>query len=130
MVENGHSPMTTILLLEDNANMLAMLSQVLEWGGYSVIGGRSGHDGLALLTELSSPPDIIISDLIMPNMDGIAFLRHVRQNPNWANIPFVMMSAHSSNTERQNALRHGANDFLVKPFNLEAFQAVLDRWQR
>ncbi len=122
--------MTTILLLEDNADMLAMLSQVLEWGGYSVIGGRSGHEGIARLTEAHRLPDIIISDLLMPGMDGIAFLRQVRENPDWADIPFVMMSAYSSSAERQNAIQHGANDFLVKPFNLEDFQAVLNRWQR
>ncbi|MGQ9886863.1 MAG: response regulator [Aggregatilineales bacterium] len=122
--------MTTILLLEDNANMLAMLSQVLEWGGYSVIGGRSGYEGIARLTEAHRLPDIIISDLLMPGMDGIGFLRQVRENPDWADIPFVMMSAYSSSDERQNAIQHGANDFLVKPFSLEDFQAVLNRWQR
>jgi CheY-like chemotaxis protein len=121
--------MTTILLLEDNADMLAMLSQVLEWGGYTVWGGRSGQEGIDCLANATRLPDIIISDLLMPGMDGIAFLRHVRENPDWADIPFVMMSAYTSNAERQNAIQNGANDFLVKPFNLEDFQAVLNRWQ-
>lgn len=123
--------MTTILLLEDNVDMLTMLSQVLEWGGYTVWGGRSGKEGIALLAEAAEQlPDIIISDMLMPLMDGIAFLGQVRDNPKWADIPFIMMSAYSSSAERQNAIQHGADDFLVKPFNLEDFQAVLNRWQR
>ncbi len=122
--------MTTVLLLEDNADMLAMMSQVLEWGGYTVWGGRSGKEGIAHLAEAAQLPDIIISDLLMPGMDGIAFLRHLRGNPDWADIPFVMMSAYSSSAERHNAIQNGANDFLVKPFNLDDFQTVLNRWQR
>ncbi len=110
--------------------MLTMLSQVLEWGGYTVWGGRSGQEGIAQLAQAPQLPDIIISDLLMPGMDGIAFLRQLRDNPGWADIPFVMMSAHSSNTERHNAIQNGADDFLVKPFSLETFQAVLNRWQR
>lgn len=122
--------MTTVLLLEDNADMLLMMSQVLEWGGYSVMGGRSGQEGIQLLENHSAMPDIIISDLLMPIMDGIAFLRAVRQNPDWADIPFVVMSAYSSAEDRHNALSNGADDFLVKPFTLEDFQAILNRWKR
>jgi two-component system chemotaxis response regulator CheY len=121
--------MTRVLLLEDNIDMLQMLTQVLEWGGYEVITGRSGREGIALLDDADLPPDLIISDLLMPDIDGLAFLDHVRAHPTWGNMPFIMMSAHSSSQERQAAADHGADDFLVKPFNLDDFQRILSRWE-
>lgn len=121
--------MTRVLLLEDNPDMLAMLGQVLEWGGFEVLKGRDGQDGVALLQATQLLPHVIISDLSMPVMDGFDLLRQVRGTPEWAEIPFVIMSAHSSPDDRRNALEQGADEFLVKPFSLEDFQRVLKRWQ-
>jgi CheY-like chemotaxis protein len=121
--------MTRVLLLEDNPDMLAMLGQVLEWGGYEVLKGRDGKEGVALLQQTQPLPSVIISDLSMPSMDGVDLLRYVRDTPEWADIPFVIMSAHSSPDDRRSALEQGADEFLVKPFSLEDFQRVLRRWQ-
>ena len=121
--------MTCILLLEDNSDMLNMLCQVLEWGGYEVVIGRDGLDGVEILKSIDTPPTVILSDLSMPNMDGLEFLRHVRNTPQWADMPYVIMSAHSSSEDRQDAMAAGADDFLVKPFNLDDFQQVLQRWE-
>ncbi len=121
--------MTRVLLMEDNTDMLTMLAQVLEWGGYEVIAARDGNEGLGYLASAGALPDVIISDLSMPNLDGYSALRQVRNTPEWANIPFVVMSAHSSPADHQAALDQGADDFLTKPFNLEDFQNVLKRWQ-
>jgi CheY-like chemotaxis protein len=121
--------MTRILLLEDNTDMLAMLTQVLEWGGHDVIMGRDGRDGMEILEGNGLPPTIILSDLSMPDMDGLEFLYYVRSTPEYANMPYVIMSAHSSPEDRQNAMSAGADDFLVKPFNLDDFQKVLQRWE-
>ena len=120
--------MTLVLLLEDNPDMLAMLSQVLEWGGYDVLKGYGGQQGVDILHSTVQLPDIILSDLSMPDMDGLEFLARVRENSAWASIPVVIMSAHSSANEQQTVLEHGANDFLVKPFSLADFQSVLDKW--
>ena len=121
--------MTRILLLEDNSDMLAMLCQVLEWGGHDVVVGRDGMEGVEILESMDTPPTVILSDLSMPDMDGLEFLRHVRNTPQWADLPYVIMSAHSSPEDRQSALEAGADDFLVKPFNLDDFQQVLQRWE-
>lgn len=121
--------MTCILILEDNQDMLTMLSQVLDWGGYEVIAGHNGLEGIKILEGLDMLPHLIISDLSMPDMDGFETLQHVRDTPEWADLPFVIMSAHSSPDDRRNALNYGADDFLVKPFNLEDFQRVLQRWE-
>lgn len=120
--------MSSILLLEDNADMLAMLNQVLEWGGHHVLAGRNGMEGLALLSQAENTPNLIICDLLMPGMDGAAFLEHIRSNPKWSNIPFVMMSARSSAEERENVLALGADGFLIKPFSLDDFNGLLSNW--
>lgn len=122
--------MTSILLLEDNADMLNMLAQVLEWGGYEVIAGRSGQAGIDLLEAGAQLPDIIISDLLMPEMGGLEFLDYVRSNEHWADLPVIIMSAHSSSKDQQEAMQHGADDFLVKPFNLEDFNEILAKWEQ
>ena len=121
--------MTRILLLEDNADMLMMMAQMLEWGDYEVIVGRNGREGVQVLNTADELPDVVICDLLMPEMDGLAFLDTVRSHAEWSQLPFIMMSAHSSPQERQAAIEHGANDFLVKPFNLEDFHQVLARWE-
>lgn len=120
--------MALILLVEDNPDMLMMLTQVLKWGGYEVIAGRSGQEGLDQLDATNHLPDLIISDLSMPDMNGLEFLDAVRSNPAWTHVPFVIMSAHSASDEANEALAHGADDFLVKPFNLDDFQKILNRW--
>lgn len=123
--------MTTILLVEDNPDMLAMLTQVLEWDDdHKVIPGRSGLEGLDILNTVENLPDLIISDISMPEMDGLTFLDHVRGNPNWSNIPFVVMSARASSEERRSAQEKGADEFLVKPFALEDFQRILNKWHK
>jgi CheY-like chemotaxis protein len=119
--------MTSILLLEDNPDMLAMLAQVLEWGGYEVLRARNGVEGMQCLqTQL---PHIIISDISMPEMGGLELLERVRATPEWAGTPFVLMSAHSAPEDRRHILDQGADEFLVKPFNLVDFQKVLARFE-
>jgi len=120
--------MPNILLLEDNADMLTMLSQVLEFGGYHVLTGRNGKEGIEWLSQADFLPQMIISDLYMPGMDGTALLEQVRRHPDWSRIPFVMMSASNSETERQAILDSGAHGFLTKPFSLDDFNAILDSW--
>jgi CheY-like chemotaxis protein len=117
--------MTTVLLLDDNPDMLKVLSQVLEWGGYQVATGRNGHEGIQYLQEANPLPEVIISDLTMPHMDGAQLLHTVRGNPEWAHIPFVMMSAQSMLDNQSN---EAVDAVLTKPFNLEDFQLILHQW--
>lgn len=121
--------MVRVLLLEDNSSMLTMLAQVLEWGGYEVIMGRDGVEGIEILQTIDPLPAIIISDWSMPDMDGFELVHQVRSTPEWEHIPCIIMSAHSSPDDRRRALEHGADEFLEKPFNLEDFQQVLHRWE-
>lgn len=118
--------MTRILLLDDNAEMVTMLRLVLEQRGYEVIWGRHGEEGVKLLEQATRTPDLIISNLLMPVMDGMTFLDNVRQNPDWAPIPFVMMSATPSEERKQATFEHGADAFLAKPFRFEDLNKTLN----
>ncbi len=116
--------MANILLVEDNTEMRLLLQEILEWGGHHVRCGRSGEDGLRTLTEAATP-DLIISDLMMPGMDGFTFLQRVRQDARWAQVRFVMMSANPQDDRLQNPRQDGFDGVLPKPFSLEDLDALL-----
>jgi CheY-like chemotaxis protein len=112
-----------ILLLEDNLDLLNMTTEVLEMAGHEVLRGRSGCEGLALLEAGPLPPDLILTDLMMPEMGGDDFLRRIRGDGRWMHIPVVVVSGIAD--DRGHALEHGADDFLVKPFRQgELFQVM------
>jgi CheY-like chemotaxis protein len=76
-----------IMLLEDNTDMQQVLASVLELNGHEVIAGYNGQDGLRLLEQWI--PDVIISDMRMPVMDGLTFLQHVQIDNRWSHIPEI-----------------------------------------
>jgi CheY-like chemotaxis protein len=118
--------MTRILLLDDNAEMVTMLRLVLEQRGHEVVWGRDGQDGVRVLQQSNRKPDLIISNLLMPKMDGMAFLDTVRGNPEWSHIPFVMISPVSSDDRKRATFEHGADAFLAKPFRFEDLNKTLN----
>lgn len=117
--------MANILLVEDNADMRLLLREVLEWGGHAVNCGRNGTDGIDWLLATAQMPDLIISDLVMPGMDGFTFLQQVRGNPRWKNVRFVMMSANPHDDRLQIALNSGLDGVLPKPFSLDDLDEML-----
>jgi CheY-like chemotaxis protein len=117
--------MTTVLLLEDNPDMLKVLGMMLQESGYNVMSGRSAQEGLALLRQSRLLPDVIISDMVMPSEDGMSFLEHVRGTPEMASIPFILMSAYPSAQMQQQAFQLGADAFMSKPFQFEALNNTI-----
>lgn len=116
--------MPSILLVEDNPDMQTLLRDLLEWGGHRVAAGRNGQEGLEILQSSDVPPEIIISDLTMPAMDGLELLTRVRRNPRWANVRFFIMSANPYDYRLQND-QPGLNGVLPKPFSLEELTAIV-----
>lgn len=119
--------MCHILLVEDNADMQNLLRDLLEWGGHSVVIGRSGKEGLDVLQMQRKMPDVIISDVTMPHMDGVAFLQAVRENPEWGGLPFILMSANPYDERLHSEVASYANGVLPKPFSLEELDQLLSR---
>lgn len=103
-----------ILIAEDNADMRAYLTGLL----HSVGELEAVEDGLEALESIRrSRPDLIISDVMMPHLDGLALLARLRADPAMAGIPFMLLSARAGEESRIEGLRLGADDYLVKPFS-------------
>lgn len=106
--------MTSVLVLDDNADITTLLKMILEQWGFKVMVGRNGVEGLDLLS--SATPDAIISNFRMPAMDGMTFLENVRAHEEWSSIPFVMISGLYAAEFGDDAMQRGANAYLTKPF--------------
>jgi len=107
----------TILLVEDNPDMADYVVSVLEENHYKVQHAANGKKGLQKLTNYK--PDLIISDIMMPEMDGMTFLKKVREMSDLSDTPTIFLSALSGIDTQLDGLRLGVNDYLVKPFNPE-----------
>lgn len=118
--------MTRILLVEDHAAMQMMIKELLEFGGHCVEATRTGEEALRALTRNSPLPDVIISDLTMPQMDGLTLFVNMRQNPRWNNVRFVLMSGNLYDDRLQSELALHLDGVLPKPFSLADLNAVIE----
>jgi len=121
-----------LLLVDDEVNLLTAVAAVLRDEGFEVSTARNGKE--ALLQIARSIPDLIISDVRMPVMDGFAFARHVRSAKHTALIPIVFLTAKDDISDRVEGFRSGVDAYLVKPFEPDELLAVvrniLDRVER
>jgi CheY-like chemotaxis protein len=106
-----------ILVVEDNKDSRELLSKLLELEGYSVLTARDGREGLAAVA--SERPDLIITDVSMPDVNGLAMIRTVRETSHSSDLPIVALTAYTS--LREKAIETGANRAMAKPFNYESF---------
>lgn len=106
--------MKTILIVEDNPDILENTADILELEGYQICRARNGLEGIAV--AVTNLPDLILCDIIMPEADGYEVLRRLKENSATAEIPFVFVSASVEPKEVAVALSRGANGFLRKPF--------------
>jgi len=121
--------MSTILLVEDDPDILHMVAYKLRRAGFEVV---ETTDGLAALDACRrEPPDLVLLDVRMPRMDGIAVCRELRAGPRTGDVPIVMLSARARDQDRELAYAAGATDYVVKPFSpralVERVEAVLAR---
>jgi signal transduction histidine kinase len=119
----------TILVVDDDPSLREIVTLVLEAEGYRVVQADSGRMGLSLLQSVH--PDLILSDVIMPGLDGYEFCERVRSNREWAQIPFIFLTARGRRTDVRRGMTMGADDYLAKPFEPEdLLSAVLARLAR
>ena len=105
--------MPTILIVEDDDTVREALSAGLESEGYEVILSDNGLDGLKQAKE--EGPDVILLDLMLPEMDGLSVCRALRRN---SNVPIIMLTARGTEMDKIVGLETGADDYVVKPFSL------------
>ncbi len=107
----------TVLVIEDDFQLLDGIRDILELDGYAVITAENGSYGLQALRDNPIPPDLILSDIMMPRMDGIQFLKEVRKEPRWLTIPFIFLTAKGEKADQHRGLRLGVDDYVVKPYD-------------
>jgi DNA-binding response OmpR family regulator len=106
-----------VLVADDDAWILRMVATVLEKRGYSVETAVDGEDALA--RALARPPDLLITDVMMPKLDGWALVRQLRAHQELAMLPVIFLTALSSEDDRIRGFRLGADDYVTKPFRFE-----------
>jgi len=114
---------TRILVVDDTQSFCFILKGYLEDAGYLVVCAASGAEALAELEQ--GRFDLVLSDMVMPEMDGVELLRHVRSR--YPVLPFVITTAHGSVDSAVAAMKEGANDYLLKPLNREELLLVVAR---
>jgi CheY-like chemotaxis protein len=107
----------TVLAVDDSPLILEMVKDYLGGGRCMVITARNGKEGLDILNQIK--PEMIISDIVMPEMDGWAFCEAIRKNPDTTDIPFLFLTGEKDVPTRIRGLKIGADDYLTKPFSRE-----------
>jgi two-component system, chemotaxis family, chemotaxis protein CheY len=118
--------MPTILLVDDSRTILMSVSAVLTKSGYTVETAPDGTDGLAKV-KAGLKPAVILTDLNMPKMDGITFIRELRKAPGLRFTPILMLTTESQQAKRAEAKAAGASGWLVKPVQPKDLLAVLQQ---
>jgi DNA-binding response OmpR family regulator/nitrogen-specific signal transduction histidine kinase len=118
--ENGDKPQ--LLIIEDNIEINHYIASELS-DNYAIISCVNGTKGLEVAREKS--PDVIISDIMMPGVDGIEVCREVKNDINTNHIPFILLSAKTTNESRVEGLQAGADVYLIKPFNMDVLKMQL-----
>lgn len=113
-----------ILVIEDNAQVRDNIQEILELEDFETIAAENGAIGLQLAKEQF--PDLILCDVMMPEMDGYSVLTALRQNVSTANIPFIFLTAKADKSERKQGMDLGADDYLAKPFTYTEILQIID----
>jgi len=114
-----------VLIVDDSASMRQLLSFTLEKAGFQVAQGVNGKDGLTKLDK--AQPNLIISDLNMPEMDGIEFIRQLRTLPPFRLTPVLMLTTESDSSKKAQGKAAGATGWIIKPFQPEQLLQVIAR---
>lgn len=115
--------MKKILLIEDNQEMRENTAEILELANYDVTTASNGKEGVRLAQTVK--PDLIICDIMMPELDGYGVLHMLSKNPETASMPFIFLTAKAEKSDHRKGMSMGADDYLTKPFDdMELLSAV------
>ena len=124
--------MKTILIIEDNTDIRESCIEILELSGYGVLQADNGKSGFDL--ALKHKPDLILCDIMMPEMDGYGVLYLLNKNDDTADIPFIFLTAKTERIDFRKGMEMGADDYLTKPFDdmdlLHAIETRINKHQR
>ncbi len=115
----------TVMTVDDSRTMRDMVSFTLKEAGYSVIEAEDGVQALDVLSK--NKADVIITDLNMPNMDGITLIKNLRGNASYRTTPILMLTTEADEAKKAAGREAGATGWIVKPFNPEKLLAVVQK---
>ena len=117
----------TILIADDSAAMRAMLVSVVEsLGDYHIVEASSGFDALRFLPR--GHIDLILTDINMPDINGLELISYLRKNPNYKDIPVFIISSEGSAKDVEKGKQLGADEYVVKPFSPEALKLLINQY--
>jgi CheY-like chemotaxis protein len=121
---NGHHKQL-IMVVEDFEDNRFMMRRLLEMSGYHVLEAINGEEAVEIATR--ERPGLILMDLSLPKLDGLAATRRIRQVPELRQVPIVAVSAHDTADFHADALAAGCNDYVTKPIDFDQLEALLKR---
>jgi len=114
-------PRENILIIEDDRDILELLEYNLGREGYNTIAAETGEDGLQLAD--STPPDLVLLDLMLPGVDGLEVCRKLRNTDGTRDVPIIMLTAKGEESDVVTGLELGADDYVTKPFSMRVVVA-------
>lgn len=114
-----------VLTVDDSRTMLAMLQHTLTDAGFDVLQAEDGQQGLDVLKN--QDVDVVITDINMPVMDGIEFIKNVRSSGRFQSLPILILTTESSREKRDQGRAAGGTGWIVKPFDPEKLVSVINR---
>ncbi|MES2819231.1 MAG: response regulator [Pseudomonadota bacterium] len=116
-----------ILLVDDDVRNIFALTSALEYKGATVEVGRNGREALEKLAQIDDI-DLVLMDIMMPEMDGYEATREIRKNPRWRKLPIIAVTAKAMKDDQDRCLQAGANDYLAKPIDLDRLFSLIRVW--
>jgi CheY-like chemotaxis protein/signal transduction histidine kinase len=121
-----------VLVVEDDVRNVFALSSVLEPKGMSVVIARNGREALDILSRTSPEPskriDLVLMDIMMPEMDGLTAMREIRKRSEWKTLPIIALTAKAMADDHEKSLAAGANDYIAKPLDVEKLLSLVRVW--
>jgi len=117
-------PKSIVIVIDDEHAFCDVVAEILSNSGYEVEKAYDVDQALMILQEIQ--PDLILVDIMMPGVDGLSFVRQLRCEPCYSKLPIIVASAKCSPEDHDDAIRSGANDFLIKPFSASTLRNMID----
>jgi two-component system alkaline phosphatase synthesis response regulator PhoP len=115
----------TVLIIEDEEDAAELFAEMMRVSGFRVIKTSKSAPAIAMMT--ADKPDIILLDIMMPEVSGLDILRQMRRDPNLANIPVIMVTAKSMPADIKNGMEAGASTYLTKPVGFQELKEAVER---
>jgi CheY-like chemotaxis protein len=121
-----------VLIVEDDARNIFALTSLLEPKGVRLVIARNGREALEALHRHQLQPDtavdLVLMDIMMPEMDGITAMQEIRKQPEWAKLPIIALTAKARKDDQEKCLAAGANDYIAKPLDVEKLLSLIRVW--